>query len=262
MKRRACKANRRKRSAFTLIETLLALALSSALLLAVFGLVDSTLTHHVTGNDQVLISQRTIGLLHDLRLDVRAVQTDPHWNAIPELPSDFDDRLEAARTRLDSQLQLADMEKFAEPIRLAGQSNWLMLTLGHANPRWPGDATNYQQVVWSLGGRGTIEVTTHDNNGRPTSQRIPGLAQAGLLRTRIPAGSGKQQTPQSEFVIAAEDLRFRFLADGRWRTSWNSSTEKRLPDAVEINLQLAGDAQYRTWIIQTSALHGHARGVK
>ena len=250
------------RCAFTLIETLLALALSSALLVAVFSLVDSTVTYHVTGSDQVLVSQRTIGLLHDLRFDVRAVQADPHWNAVPELPTDFDARLENVSPRLNSQLQLADMEKFAEPIRLAGQSDWLLLTLGQASPRWPGDANNHQQIVWSLGGRGAINVNTHDNNGRATTQLIPGLAQATLIRTRIPTSSGKTTAVQSDFVIAADDLRFRFLADGRWHSSWNSSTEKRLPDAVEVNLQLIGDPERRTWIIQTSSLHSPARVVK
>lgn len=250
------------RSAFTLIETLLALALSSALLVAVFGLVDSTVTYHVTGSDQVLVSQRTIGLLRDLRFDVRAVQADPHWQAIPELPTDFDERLEAAKTRLNSQLRIADMEKFAEPIRLAGQGDWLLLTLAQANPRWPGDATNFQQIVWSLGGRGSINVATHDNNGRATSQLVPSVPQAALVRTRIPTTSGKPSAVQSNVVVAAVDLRFRFLADGRWHTSWNSSTEKRLPDAVEVNLQLAGDAEYRTWIIHTASLHTPAKVVK
>ena len=250
------------RPAFTLIETILALALSSALLVAVFSLVDSTVTYHVTGSDQVLVSQRTIGLLHDLRFDVRAVQADPHWQAIPELPSDFDERLELAKTRLNSQLQLADMEKFAEPIRLAGQGDWLLLTLAQANPRWPGDANNYQQIVWSLGGRGAITVTTHDDRGRATTQLIPSVPQAALIRTRLPATSENRSTVLSNVVIAADDLRFRFLADGRWRASWNSSTEKRLPDAVEVNLKLTGDTENRTWIIDTASLHGLAKVVK
>lgn len=242
------------RSAFTLIETLLALALSSALLLAVFSMIDSTVAYHVSGNDQVLVSQRLIGLLQDLRSDVRSVQADPHWQAVPELRGDLEDQLESASTRLNSQLILPNMEKFAEPIRLAGQNNWLLLTLGHANPRWSQDAEYAQQIVWSLGGRGSINVSTHDDRGRVTNRVIPGLAQPGLLRTRILAGDNSAAKSQSEFIIAADDLQFRFLAQGQWQSEWNSSKARRLPDAIEVSLQLAGDAERRTWVIQTSSL--------
>lgn len=251
-----------KRAAFTLVETLLALALSSTLILAVFSLIDTTLKYHVTGSDQVLVSQRLLGLLQDLRLDIHAVQPDPHWQHAPELQATsdtsidttIDDRLEAAKARLTSQLQLPDAEKYAEPIRLAGQSDWLVLTLGHANPRWPQDASHEHKIVWSLGGRGSITVPTHNDHGRWTTQIIPGTSQAGLLRSRI-VGSNKQPNAvQSDLVIPAQELSFRFMSGGRWHASWNSSTEKRLPDAIEVSLQLSHDAVRRTWIIYTSPI--------
>lgn len=247
-----------KRAAFTLVETLLALALSSTLILAVFSLIDTTLNYQVSGTDQVLVSQRLLGLLQDLRLDIHAVQPDPHWQHVPELQTNLDtsidDRLEAAKERLTSQLQLSDTEKYAEPIRLAGQSDWLVLTLGHANPRWPQDASYEHQIVWSLGGRGAITVPTHDDRGRLTTQIVPGTSQPGLVRSRF-VGSNKQTNAlQSDLVIPAQELSFRFMSGGRWHASWNSSTEKRLPDAIEISVQLSHDAVRRTWIIQTSSI--------
>lgn len=247
-----------KRAAFTLVETLLALALSSTLILAVFSLIDTTLKYHVTGSDQVLVSQRLLGLLQDLRLDIHAVQPDPHWQHVPELQTNIDtsvdDRLEAAQARLTSQLQLSDTERYADPIRLAGQSDWLVLTLGHANPRWSQDASYQHQIVWSLGGRGPITVPTHDDRGRWTTQIVPGTSQAGLVRSRI-VGSNKQTNAvQSDLVIPAQEISFRFMSGGRWHASWNSSTEKHLPEAIEVSLQLSNDAVRRTWVIHTSPI--------
>ena len=250
----------RLQPAFTLIETLLALGLSSVLLLVVFNLIDSTVTYHVTGNDQVLVSQRLIGLLQDLRMDIRSVEADPHWNAVPLQTETLDPRLEAA-SRMVSQLQLTDLEKFAEPIRLAGQKDWLMLTLPHANPRWPGDAQRFQQVVWSLSGHGSVTVTTHDDHGRWTTQSIPDLGKPGLIRSRLMEKS-QRQVIRPDLVVPAEVLNFRYLSDGRWQTNWNSSSEKRLPDAIEVSLQISGDAEQRTWIIQTSPWRGPARTTK
>lgn len=237
---------------FTLVETLVALALSSVLLVAIFGLINSTVTYQVTGTDQVLVSQRLLGLMQDLRTDVRAVQVDPNWQIVSELQPDVDKRLEAAQLQLTSQLQVTDLEKFAVPIRLAGRSDWLMLTLGYANPRWPGDADHFQQVVWSLGGRGSLNVTTHDDNGRASNQIIPDNTPAALLRTRLVANGKEKSATQSEAVVAADELSFRYLSRGRWLASWNSSTEKRLPDAVEVSVRIKNDAAGRTWVIRTT----------
>lgn len=257
MSKQAC-----TRRGFTLVETLLALALSSTLLVIVFSLIDSTLTYHVTGTDQVLVSQRLIGLMQDLRSDMRAVQADPHWQAIPAQQTILDEQLEAAKTRLTSQLQVENLERFAEPIRLNGQRDWLLLTLGYANPRWPNDSQVVQQVVWSLGDRGSLTVTTHDDRGRGTTQVIPGNAQASLTRTRIVANTKPKPSIQSEPVIAASGLAFRFLKNGRWYAAWNSSSEKSLPDAVEVSVQLTNDAVSRTWIIHTATLGEPGRAVK
>ncbi len=246
--------SRTPHSAFTLVETLLALALSSVLLVCVFGLIDSTVTYHVSGNAQVLSSQRLLGLLQDLRSDIRAVQADPHWQNVPEVRPSLDERLESMETRLTSQLQLNDMEKFGEPIRLAGQGSWLLLMRGHANPRWPQDANGQQQIIWSLGGRGSLSIPTHDNNGRLITQTLPDLAQPAIVRSRISVVGGQSSGIQSDAVIGAEDLRFRFLSQGKWLAAWNSTTEKRLPDAIAIELRLIDGAQPRTWIIQLSSL--------
>ncbi len=241
--------------AFTLVETLLALALGSVLMVCVFGLIDSTLSYHVSGNDQALASQRMIGLLHDLRTDIRAVRPDPHWQAVPQIEDQVDPRLQAASKLLNSQLQVADMEKFAEPIRLVGQSNWLLLTLGHANPRWPGDMDSQQQIVWSLGGQGTLTVPTHDDQGRLVNYTLATPNDPGLMRSRIIDNGQQKRSTSSSFVIAAELLRFRYLADRQWRSQWNSAVEKRLPGAIEINLQMAGEAEQRTWVIELPSLH-------
>lgn len=243
-------SHRRCHSGFTLIETLMALALSSVLLVVVFRLTDSTVQYHIAGNDQVLASQRLLGLLQDLRLDIRSVPVDPHWQAAPSVLND--DSLPAIEaSRITSQIQLADMEKTADPIRLAGDSRWLLLTLGKANPRWPGDANQAQQVVWSIGNSGRITVPTHEVNGRLTNVSIPLDSAVGLTRSRV-NGSVKPITPEP--VVSAQEAGFRYLADGRWRSSWNSSMEQRLPDAIEVRLTFPGEATQRVWTIQTASI--------
>ncbi len=247
-------------SGFTLIETLLALALSSVLLVIVFDMVNSTLVYHVTGNDQVLASQRVIGVLQDLRSDIQAVEVDPYWEAPPVVANANENASRIETMGLISQLQLTDMQSSAQPIRLAGNQTWLFLTLGHANPRWPGDAEQSQQIVWSIGGQGAITVTTHEQAGRLTNKTVPGLAQAALLRTRL-IGINSPAS-ESTAVVAANYLGFRYRADGQWRASWNSTVERRLPEAIEVRLQLLGENEIRTWTMSTAGLVRAGRQVR
>ncbi len=138
------------------------------------------------------------------------------------------------------------MDKFAESIRLAGENHWLMLTLGQANPRWPQDSNYDQQVVWSLGGRGRDHGANARRPWPMDNKSYPRLSGAGLTRTRL-VGSDRVE---SDLVIAADSLRFRYLNGQRWQATWNSSSEKRLPDAIEITLGITADAELRTWVIK------------
>lgn len=245
----------RNRSGFTLIETLLALALSSVLLVVVFQLTDSTVTYHVTGNDQVLASQRMLGLLHDLRMDIRSVEPDPHWQAIPEVAdvANADSPLAIEAAKWTSQLRLADLERLAEPIRLAGDHSWLLLTLGNANPRWSVTADQGQQIVWSAGN--AITVSTHEMNGRLTNVVIPEQSSIGLFRARVNSAN----SIQAELVCPLRQLGFRYLGHGTWRSNWNSSRERGLPDAIEVSLWFEEESAPRSWVIQTTALNSIAR---
>jgi prepilin-type N-terminal cleavage/methylation domain-containing protein len=240
----------RCRTGFTLIETLLALALSSVLIMAVFALVDSTVTYHVQGSDQVLTSQRMLGLMQDLRQDIRAVVADPHWTVAPKRTV-TDERL-ATMERMASHLQLSNNGQAIEPIRLVGDSNWLVLTLAHANPRWPNDPEFEHQVVWSLSSRQGLTIPTHDDHGRAIKQILPASAAAGLLRTRLPAAPTDHVSPQADQVLLVQQFALRYLSNGRWKSSWNSSAEKRLPDAIEVTLLLPHESQRRTWLINTA----------
>jgi hypothetical protein len=251
------------RHAFTLIETILALGLSGALMLAVFGLVNSTATYHVTGNHQVIAGQRILGILHDLRYDLQAVESDPEWFAPAQSKNEIEFRLEEPAWSILSSLQSRERSAHAEPIRLVGEQDWLLVTLAHPNPRFSAvslsdpnsiELTAGVQVLWSRSSVTPLTIPTHDQRGRVTTKTIAVPGGRSLLRTAVTEnGSTNNPFDMSIRMVDADMLQFRYLCDKQWRTRWNSSSEKRLPTAIEMTLVISGWPETHRWLIHLPA---------
>ncbi|MCC6508421.1 MAG: prepilin-type N-terminal cleavage/methylation domain-containing protein [Pirellulaceae bacterium] len=247
------------RQGFTLIETVLALGLSSVLLLAVFGLVNSTVTYHITGNHQVLASQRMLGVLHDLRYDLQAVESDPAWFAPARKKMDTESSWEERASKFTSSLQWRERAGYATPIRLVGQSEWLLLTLAHANPRFSSgfnagsrsdESPSDVQVLWSLSAPATLTIPTSEDQGRWTTKTIALPSGRSLLRTLVSDNnSTNNPTNMSARIVDVDALQFRYLYGNEWRSTWNSSEQKRLPLAVEVSLVITGWPETHRWLI-------------
>jgi type II secretory pathway component PulJ len=225
------------REGFTLIETILALALSSFLLVVIFSLVESTVRYHTLGQEQVLASERLLGVLQDLRFDIRAVSVDPAWNREKQ-PSNEKDEPDAGIGKLNEQLQLKDLIAYAEPITLVGSSDWMLLSLKIANPRMKSNVDSqyaHHQVVWTLGDK-RLAIPTHDDRGRKRTMQLEPLQPVGLWRIELPTTGTNPAASNKTLVAKASGLRLRYSDGANWKAQWDSATQKALPGAVEVTL--------------------------
>ncbi len=236
------------RHAFTLLETILALALSSFLLVVVFSLVDTTARYHVSGNDQILASERLLGLLQDMRFDLRALHDNPAWHRDDRAP--VVDEVELEIARLTQQFQLKELVAAAEPITFVGDRQWMVISLLSPNPRMGTDKVypQPQQVVWMTGSQEQTVVPTHDDNGRVLTTKIPSLSSGVLWRVELdglPTSSGRLRPTRVADINSCE---LRYFDGQRWHASWNSTNRKALPRAIEVNL-LPKDSTAQRWVI-------------
>ena len=256
------------RRGFTLIETLLALALCGLLMSAVFSAIYLQERTRAAGERQVAKALFTWGIVEDVTSDLRSAtgSLSTGVGAVP-LPTNSLGAINSFRgpaigeKMLDVRERLLDINlpPRVEPIGLIGEPNVLVVQTSGANSRFSDHSTvrvpASNQPVSRL-----VAYFVHD--GRPQmvalgrQNGIPQLTSwqtsaktRGLVRIeRTPWFFGGQrwssQTLQDEplHLISPQvrAIRFRYL-DGRdWKERWDSVAQHTLPTAVEVSL---------TWVL-------------
>ncbi len=245
-----------RRNAFTLLETLLALGLSSALIVALFGLAGSTAQYQVTGRDLVTTSQEHLGLLQDMRFDLRSISSEslPSANQTArKFATHIEEQfLNTLRTnsRLNDELPL-------EPLELYGKSKWLVLTTDSSNPRFqsPLEERRHEKhcVLWSFSSDLPQNVPTGVRNMELYTQQVVVPKRSGLLRIMLNTRAKRPGSVVDNLVHSMEAVSavsFRYFDGEQWKDEWNSFKRKSLPLAIQVEVTWASSQLNERWCIQ------------
>ncbi len=242
-----------RRTAFTLLETLLALAISSFMLVVVFSLVASTARFHVQGNDQVLASQQLLGLVQDFRSDCIAMQRFWQTNSAKVEPGSSragtDDSLIESELGRFSALQLRPDQLRSESIALVGADDWLMLTLVESNPRFTSESLAPQHVVWTNGSNAVRKIPMRHQRSTLIFGEVPTNDQYGLQRTVFVTGNDRLVAQSQTLTAGFARLSFRYLANSQWYNEWNSLDRKGIPDGLEVRFFRMDGNDPQVWTI-------------
>lgn len=250
--KRACK----QKSGFlgqgmTLIETLLALAISAFIASVAFELLLVHLRAEVLVRTRVRNSQEFDGAVRDLRDDLSRVIT----------------RYNASRTGTPQSLTVEEekTEKYlrlipdvvSQPLHFHGTLRTLSV-LAANGPRMSGPIQSSQKLVrvdrvlWFCGGENAERVPS----GR-VGYHIRYLPEdcvprtSGLVRISVP-DSYTEPTFRKESAIvqceSAEDVIFGYYDGSRWRTSWDCDKDGGYPLAVSVTLHLADASETTVFI--------------
>lgn len=99
------------------------------------------------------------------------------------------------------------------------------------------DASGLRSISWSLSGTSSGNSSGQGNN--TGGGGLARLDQDRYLTTTEPTARGSDEgTPEGE-LLASEvtGLQFRYFDGVEWLDSWDSTTEERLPNAVEVTIE-------------------------
>jgi prepilin-type N-terminal cleavage/methylation domain-containing protein len=249
-----CRAGRHRRSAFTLMETMVALALLGMIMMSVGTSLTLYWKYRTLSRDRVISAQILRGLLDDLTSDLRSVSAS---NAISsgnhmEIPENVQAALAtgAAPAGLErtlrvqeQQLNLGSMQD--SPIALVGTSQSLSILTEHDNPRF--DATSEgpstfpeRHVVWWMNSGSPVRISLSHAGPQISSTTVTAGDQPhGLVRLVQPFPQDSSLKTRPVLVSRhVSSIAFRYYDGSQWVTDWNSWQRSGLPAAVEVTLTM------------------------
>lgn len=243
---------------FTLVEILAALVLTAMLVSAVFGAMHQQWKLRTTGETQVEQSQVVRGIVADITEDLRTIQpmpfvdqdeaTTPHNGSLWQKPT--------AIRASDLSEQLLNVARHVPktPLRFVGEAHWLVIETSQTNSRFhpqteKNSAGESQQVLWFCSHGESLRVPVARERERLLRRSISGRDRPlGLTRVELPddertrwGSDSLTLDDQHWFAIATEvsSLRFRYFDGREWHPHWDSHTQRRLPNAVEVAVSIA-----------------------
>jgi prepilin-type N-terminal cleavage/methylation domain-containing protein len=260
------------RRAFTLMETLAALA--------ILGLVVSSLSaslhlywkYRSLSRSQITVAQLRRGIIDDLTSDLRMTLQDPV--AIRAASMVAAARAEAAKGDVGSERFLNVTEQVLElptdlrnqPVHFVGTSESLALLHDQTNPRFDPARSNYRtagssHIVWWVNREGSIRLPLFHSGPQLITVAVNASKdRRGLVRKvrKESGGSASTTSDEGEWLVTADvtRLRLRFFDGESWRTEWNSFQQQALPVAVEVLITINGGPEQGTpvviWLPQAS----------
>ena len=260
------------RRAFTLMETLAALA--------ILGLVVSSLSaslhlywkYRSLSRSQITIAQLQRGIIDDLTSDLRMTLQDPV--AIRAASMVAAARAESVTGDAGSERFLNVTEQVLElptdlrnqPVHFVGTSESLALLHDQTNRRFDQVRSSYQSaglshIVWWINSDGSTRLPLFHSGPQLITVAVNASKdRRGLVRKarKDSGGSAIATSNEDEWLVAADvtSLRLRYFDGENWRTEWNSFQQQALPLAVEVLIIINGGTEKGTpvviWLPQAS----------
>ena len=245
---------------FTLLETLLSLALCSVLVLAISSTIQLYWNYRVRSESKMSSATLLRAVTDDLRCDLRAAIRQP-----PAIPEPFldtedtdsvDETAEQLITEADFREKLLqfDLISTVNPVHFAGGPDWLLVLTGSDSPRFPtaGSSHRFRHILWYYNEGRPLQVPVAGTVEKPhfASVDLSGAAE-GLVRVMLPvteSTASMSHTGSSDKHGSMPDCRIEALQlayfDGTaWRSSWPRERWQVLPAAVRVTCRIADESK-------------------
>lgn len=254
----------------TLLEVLIALALSSVLLTAVYVAMDLHWKYSSAGRDEAERSQLARAIANRLEVDLRSVVYRSQQTAQPADDAEPTESTgDGTETETESSTNTTGDEEpppeeemtvdqsdpaAAEGTGLFGNSNTLMLHISQ-----PSKTLNYIPLGMSQPGERTSDLLSVSwfvaSDGAGGLQGAVAEQGQGLARTsgdrlfsRLADQAGNLEALASTAMILAPEvtaIRFQYFDGAAWRPDWNSDELAGLPRAIEIEMDIRASGSHK-----------------
>lgn len=227
---------RRRRTAHTLIEILLALGLSLVILTAVYAALDQHWRSAEAGQQQTERMQVTRALFERLSSDLRATVFRP--------------AVELDHTPGTSNVTRMNIVQQEEPylghsVGIMGDAETLLAQIsGPATGRLGTGTLNGPRTVrWemrAIESSGSAQAQAPPDRSAATAataKRVSALTRvAREITSPTPLARARRVAPSDVVAAEVETIRFRYFSRGSWFERWDSVGQGELPRAVEITI--------------------------
>jgi len=231
----------------TLLEVLVAIALSTVLISAVYGAVHLQWKLRSASERDIHRARKFHGIVQDLTYDLRACrllkcQPDPVEEQTGKREGTQDaDRVFTGPGIRERILQLEPGLGNDEQIAFIGRSDSLLLSMASENRRFPAirqQAGLMPQVIWFVNSGHGVQVPSVRGNGEPEHHPAAAADSAAGLNRLTFSGHENQSGRSSCTLIDPEvhAMQLRYFDGSVWHLKWNSSQSGTLPLAVEVTL--------------------------
>lgn len=245
-----------RRSGFTLIEVLIALGLSVALLTLVYAAIELSWRYQTAGQDEMRTGQVSRAILRMLREDVESIafqlpedeeeESDDELDTVmsatsgSEGTSDEEDSSSSSTTATDTEtIVFGGLSESGTPptFGLIGNAETLYLSVSR-----PARDLSYGSVISdSEVAMRTSDLLRVTYGLADMSASLTGSASPGFARREFDLFSATAFAPglSAEDVIAPEitAIEFRYFDGLSWYSDWDSFANAQLPAAIEVSLQ-------------------------
>ena len=245
-----------RRIGFTLIEVLIALGLSVALLTLVYAAIELSWRYQTAGQDEMRSGQVSRAVLKMLREDVESIafqlpeddeeETDEEEETVMSATSDSEgttddeDSTSGGTSATDTEtIVFGGLSESGTPptFGLIGNAETLYLSVSR-----PARDLSYGGVISDT----EVPMRTSDllrvtSGLADTSTGLTGSASRGFARREFDLFSATAYAPglSTQDVIASEitAIEFRYFDGLSWYSEWDSFVNAQLPAAIEVSLQ-------------------------
>ena len=258
-----------RRSAFTLMETMVALALLGMIMMSVGTSITLYWKYRTLSRDRVASAQILRGLLDDLTSDLRSVSVPIVVSSgrQTELPENVQTAIAAGAAAAGLEKTLRVQEQHLNlgstadsPIALVGTNHSLSILTEYDNPRFESSsdlpaALPEKHVIWWMNSGSPLRVSLSHSGPRLSSTTVAAEDKArGLVRLVQPFPHNSAAESQATLVSSrVSSVAFRYYDGSQWVTDWNSWQRFGLPVALEVTVILQPpDNTANTFVINIS----------